>query len=135
MAVTDITYDSKSGDVRYTVEKPGRILLRVGIENGFVLNTLINNEVQVAGEHTLTWDGWDKSKVIALYNHPNLRFYGSGYRLSRNSIVITLKDNTDRAVGATGQKNVRKRAASPRRPGLDRHAYHPWPCAGISRWS
>lgn len=125
VAVTDITYDSKSGNVRYSVEKPGRFFLRVGIENGFVLNTLINNSVQVAGEHTLTWDGWDKSKVISLNNHPKLRFYGSGYQLSRNSIIVTWKDDADRNVSAAGQVNVRTREASPRPPGLDRHAYHP----------
>lgn len=123
VVVSDITYDPKSGQVSFDVDNPGRIFLRVGIENGFVLKTLINNEVSTGGAHKVHWDGWDNSKVLSLTDHPKLRFYGSGYRFSDNTILVSW-DNDLQSGAVERDKTAPKRKTSPRPPGLDRHAYH-----------
>lgn len=125
VSITDITYEPEKNEVTYVVEKPGRVYLRVGIENGFVLKTLLNNEVQTAGTHTLVWDGSDQSQVLSLRDHPKLRFYGSGYRFSENTIIVQWLATRDHTALENRTSRLPKRNAKPRPPGLDRHAYHP----------
>ena len=87
--VEEINYDPEMKKVSYYLPKTARIFLRVGIENGFVIRTLVNGAVRQAGFHEEIWDGKDANGVLTLSGHPNLRFYGSGYQLSQNSLIVT----------------------------------------------
>ena len=68
--VSDIEYDRSAGVVSFTVSKPSRVFLRIGVKHGFLMKTLVNNEPFLPGKHTVAWDGLDRSGVLSLSDHP-----------------------------------------------------------------
>lgn len=83
-----ITYDRDTGQLRYVLPGPSRIFLRLGIEKGPMLATIVNGAVRPGGLNTEPWDGWDQSRVIKLADHPRLLFGIRGNRLPRNTLLV-----------------------------------------------
>ncbi len=124
--VENVSYDQENQTVTYTIPKPARVFLRAGIENGFVVRTLVNGAVRLAGTYQEKWDGMDANQVLSLGKHPKLRFFGEGYQLSRNSIVIEDKSNLVRQAEWKSFPSLKERRIGSAKPvGLNRHAYHP----------
>lgn len=88
LVVEDVVYDAKRKVVRYRIDASGRFYLRYGTENGPLLGTLLNGVIRTRGWHEASWDGWNRSHTINLGKHPKLEFYGRGYQLGRNTIII-----------------------------------------------
>ena len=117
----NLHYDSESGLLNYSLSHTARLFLRAGLENGFVVKTLINNELVAAGHHTITWNGWDDNQVISLKENPKLRFYGRGFKVSKNSFFV--KNNAGSDTKVERQSDI-FRSPLKKPKGLDRHFYH-----------
>ena len=125
VVIDDITYDPATQTVRYSVPKPARVFLRAGKRTGQLVDTLINNAPKTAGTHSLTWDGRDASGAVSFVHHPDLRFYGRGFEVSRNTLIVqgeVTDSQTARWLPLSAEPI--QRSAQSKRRGLDRHAYH-----------
>jgi len=73
----------------YTLDKPSRVLIRVGLENHGPLMATIRNWVpRQAGSHVEHWDGKDASGELDLSKHPKLVVSMRAYTLSQNTILV-----------------------------------------------
>lgn len=126
VTVENITYNSESEQVSYSVAKPSRVYLRTGIKNGFVQRTLINNAVRMPGKYDMAWDGMDEDGAFSLKHHSKLKFYGEAYSLSRNALVVEHKNLPTIALFNEEKRKIDhyKRKIFPRGKGLNYHAYH-----------
>ncbi|MBI5041170.1 MAG: hypothetical protein HZB57_08230 [Gammaproteobacteria bacterium] len=118
-------YDATKKVVRYTLPFSARMFVRAGLLEGSVLRTIANGVVREAGVVEERWDGWDESKVVSIGKHPKLQISIEGYRLSRNTLIVS--DNGKHLrnpiwVGGADQSVKRKTSARP--SGLNMHAYH-----------
>ena len=127
IVIEKVSYDPEKQLVSYYVPKPARVFLRAGIENGFVVHTIINNAIRLPGYYEEHWDGMDSNQVLSLKLHPKLQFYGEGYQLSKNSIVKEDKSNlVSRPEWKHGKHTVtEKRLVSKRPKGLNRLCLSP----------
>ncbi len=71
--VTAARYDPESGTFVYKLPAPARVLVRLGIESGPMLKTLVDWKPRVAGTITEYWDGRDEDRVINLRDQPGYR--------------------------------------------------------------
>jgi len=65
------------------------IRIRIGLEEGPLLKTLLDWAPRAAGEHIEHWDGKDKSGQMILLNHPNIAIMTHAYTIPDNSIIVT----------------------------------------------
>lgn len=127
VVVRALRYDKEKGTFTYELEDAARIFLRLGVERGPLLNTLVNAEFRARGENTEHWDGWDNSGAVLLKDHPKLEFHVEGMRLPRNALVITgTRPDNDYAQTALERRSQPKRnvQSEKMRVGLYSHAYH-----------
>ena len=127
VVVRALRYDNNTGTFTYELEHAARIFLRLGVESGPLLNTLVNAELRTRGKNTELWDGWDNSGMVLLKDHPKLEFHAEGMRLPRNALVITgTKPDSDNAQRALERHSQPKRnvQSEKMRVGLYAHAYH-----------
>jgi hypothetical protein len=66
--ITEAQFD-EDGTVIYKLPAPARVLIRLGVHNGPMLNTLVDWKPRVAGEITEYWDGYDEDDLIKLRGH------------------------------------------------------------------
>ncbi len=71
--VTSARYDAEAGTFLYRLPAPARVLVRLGIESGPMLKTLVDWKPRVAGSITEYWDGRDEDGVFNLLDHPGYR--------------------------------------------------------------
>ena len=78
----------------YSLDKPSRVLIRVGLENHGPLMATIRNWVpRQAGHHIERWDGKDASGALDLAKHPKLVVNMQAYTLSQNTILVGPEPN------------------------------------------
>jgi flagellar hook assembly protein FlgD len=124
--VDKIEYDADRKVVRYELPSSARVFVRIGIEDGSVLRTLVNGAIRQAGVIEDPWDGYDESGVISLGNHPKLQLFAEGFKISRNTIVVINDDPLPTRpvwVPMEVQDSLR-RVAEKKVKGLNHHAYH-----------
>jgi len=79
----------KKGKIAYSLPEAALVNLRVGIKNGGpLLRSLLNQQPQTKGRHTIHWDGWDNSKVMYLLEREDLLVDIQAMSLAKNSIII-----------------------------------------------
>ena len=117
IAVTDVRWDAMSGEIRYRLEAPARVRVRIGLaEGGPLLRTLIDWVPRAAGEHAEPWDGKDAAGVFDLAAHPKLELAAEAFALPRNILLVApppaavvliegLPEETPRRVGAVPEKH------------------------------
>ncbi len=89
LAVRNAAWSREEGVVRYGLEKPGRVRLRVGLrDNGPLLRTVVDWVPRVAGARGEPWDGRDASGVLELADHPALHLVAQAFSLPVNTIVV-----------------------------------------------
>lgn len=87
--IKDIEWNNNTNYFEYTLKKPTRVLLRVGLKNdGPLLVTVTNWLPRGVGSQKEKWDGMDVSHVLDLSNHPELEISAYGYTLSKNTIIV-----------------------------------------------
>lgn len=84
-----IVRDAKSGKIRYVLDAPARVSIRIGFQdNGPLLRTVVDWVARPAGLNEEAWDGWDASHVLPLAEHPKLDVSVSAFRLPENTILV-----------------------------------------------
>jgi hypothetical protein len=84
----DVRWDAEAGLIRYYLDKPARVNLRLGLEDGPYLGTVVDWVPRTAGEHAEQWDGKDASGVLDLAGNPALRPVVSAYTLPDNTLFV-----------------------------------------------
>ena len=123
----DIQYDPEKNEIHYVLPKAGRVNVRLGIQEGPLLSTLIDWPVREAGQHVESWDGTCSSGELNFGENPKLDIAVWSYNLSGNSIVVLgdKKENQPRFIddltwGRTDREETHKK---PRQ--LFNHWRHP----------
>lgn len=87
--VQDVRWDPVAGQVHYRLDKPARVNIRFGLQDGGpFLRTLIDWVPRLAGPQTEGWDGWDQSHVLSLGKHPMLQTSVNAYSLPDNTVFV-----------------------------------------------
>lgn len=84
----DVRFDPEAGLIRYYLDKPARVNLRLGLEDGPYLRTLVDWVPRPAGEHAEQWDGRDASGVLDLTGNPALKPIVAAYTLPDNTLFV-----------------------------------------------
>jgi hypothetical protein len=89
VAARDVKRDAGRGGISYVLDRPSRVSVRMGLDNGGpLLRTLLDWVVRPAGEQYESWDGKDASGVLALSAHPRLNISVQAFSLPENSIIV-----------------------------------------------
>lgn len=89
LEVADVEWDPEAGLVRYRTDKPARVNIRLGLQNGGpYLRTLIDWVPRAAGKQAESWDGQDASGVLSLSRHPRLSVGVMAYGLPDNTLLV-----------------------------------------------
>lgn len=84
----EVRWDAEAGLIRYYLDKPARVNLRLGLEDGPYLRTVVDWVPRPAGEHAEQWDGKDASGVLDLAGNPGLRPVVAAYTLPDNTLFV-----------------------------------------------
>ena len=91
----DIQWDKASGQIRYVIGAPARVLVRLGIKDyGPLLRTLVNWVPRPGGVNAEPWDGLDASGQLDLTDHPKLDITIQAFALSDNTILVGRASDT-----------------------------------------
>jgi hypothetical protein len=85
LAFADI--DRASGAITYRLPVAARVLIRLGIQDGPLLNTLVDWRPRVAGEITEPCNGRDRDDLFDLLGHPRFRMLVTYFTLPENSVI------------------------------------------------
>jgi len=69
---TDLHHDESAGVIRYELSAPAHIRLRVGLQDGALMATLLDWELREAGAHEEPWSGYDPAGFFRLSRHPQM---------------------------------------------------------------
>ena len=83
-----LTYDRKSRQLRFHLPTASYLRVQMRLRDYPHLRTVVDWEPRPAGWHTVTWDGWDSSRVLALADDPRLRAELLAYALPRHSVIV-----------------------------------------------
>lgn len=84
----DVHWDVATGTVRYTLDRPARVNLRLGLQAGPYLRTLIDWVPRGAGAQAEHWDGQDASGVLKVADNPALTPVVKAYALPDNTLFV-----------------------------------------------
>lgn len=89
VALTNLNWDRATKKVSYTINKPARVSLRVGIDNsGPLLASVLNWLPRKSGNHIESWDGFDEHNELDINTMKNTMLHARAYSLSSNTIII-----------------------------------------------
>jgi hypothetical protein len=85
--ITEADINRSMNTITYRIEKPSRMLIRIGISGGALLNSPVNWKPRISGEITEYWMGKDQDDVIDLRDHERMKMVITGFYLVENSII------------------------------------------------
>ena len=89
VAVSQVTWDKASQTLQYSILKPARVSVRVGLkDNGPLMATLVDWQPKTFGTHTLRWNGMDNSGVVDVGKIGNYDIHAQAFALSENTILV-----------------------------------------------
>lgn len=108
----DVRWDAKEGRIHYYLDKAARVNLRLGLDGGPHMRTVIDWVPRSAGANSETWDGKDASGVLNLAGNPTIVASVKAYALSDNTIFVGA--NPDRIRFASeAEANVQRQRTGP----------------------
>jgi FlgD Ig-like domain len=84
----DVRWDAKEGKLHYYLEKPARVNVRLGLQDGPYLRTVVDWVPRAAGANAEAWNGMDASGVLKLGTHPAVQPAVKAYTLPDNTIFV-----------------------------------------------
>ncbi|HKE93291.1 MAG TPA: hypothetical protein VKB34_03210, partial [Povalibacter sp.] len=89
VAAREVKWDAQARLLSYVIEKPARVSVRFGLQDGGpLLRTLIDWVVRPGGLQREAWDGKDSSGVLDLASHPRLAIGVQAFSLPENSLIV-----------------------------------------------
>ncbi len=85
--LTEADINPETKTITYNLPVMARVLIRLGIQDGPLLNTLVDWKPRVAGEITEHWNGKDKDNLIDLVEQPRFKIIITYFKLPENSII------------------------------------------------
>ncbi len=85
---------SAQGDISYTLEKPARVLVRVGMKNGAMMRSLAVWQPRAAGRNLHHWNGFDENHQTDLRT-PRLALMVSAFTLPDFSVITSTQNAPD----------------------------------------
>jgi FlgD Ig-like domain len=85
---------SPNGDIVYTLERPGRVLIRVGVKNGAMLRSLAVWRPKPAGRNLQRWNGFDERGIVDLRTN-RLALLVTAFRLPDFTVITTGQEGLD----------------------------------------
>lgn len=85
--ITTADIDSQNQTITYKMPEMGRVMIRMGIQGGPLMNTLVDWKPRVKGMITEYWNGKDKDNLVDLYNHPKFKMIVTYFALPENSVI------------------------------------------------
>lgn len=107
----DLRWDAAAGVVHYTLDRASRVNLRLGLQDGPYLRTLIDWVPRSAGAHEEHWDGKDASGVLALGSNPAVTPVVKAYALPDNTLFVGTPSDRLQFVAERTAPVVRERNA------------------------
>lgn len=83
----NISYSPAEGLLRFLLPQPARVLLRVGLKNGPLIDTLLDWVPMPAGGHQAAWSGFDRDRVFDVRTRRDLAVMGVAFFLPQTSVL------------------------------------------------
>lgn len=109
----DVRWDAATGAVRYTLDRPARVNLRLGLQAGPYLRTLIDWVPRGAGAQAERWDGQDASGVLKLAENPALTPVVKAYALPDNTLFVGTPPDRLQFAAERDTAIIRERTGTP----------------------
>ena len=77
------------GKITYTLPAPSRVLIRLGIESGAMLRSVITWKAKNSGKNLQFWDGYDQDHLVKIQKHKNFKIIFSAFSLADHAIITT----------------------------------------------
>ncbi len=77
------------GKMTYTLQTPSRVLIRLGLNSGAMLRSIITWVPKNAGKNIQFWDGYDQDHLIKFQKHESFKMVISAFSLADYSIITT----------------------------------------------
>lgn len=106
----DVRWDAASGTVRYVLDRPARVNIRLGLQAGPYLRTLIDWVPRHAGAQAERWDGKDASGVLSLADNPALTPVVKAHALPDNTLFVGTPPDRLQFVAERNPAVMRERA-------------------------
>jgi hypothetical protein len=91
--ITTADINPQSQTITYKMPEMGRVMIRMGIQGGPLMNQLVDWKPRVKGIITEYWNGKDKDNLVDLHNHAKFKMIVTYFTLPENS-VIAFGNNT-----------------------------------------
>ncbi len=85
--ITSAEVNSEAGTITYRMPEMARVMIRIGIKGGALLNQLVDWKPRVKGLVTEYWNGKDRDNLIDLYASPKLKIIITYFTLPENSVI------------------------------------------------
>lgn len=109
----DVRWDAATGTVRYILDRPARVNLRLGLQSGPYLRTLIDWVPRGAGSQAEHWDGQDASGVLKVADNPALTPVVKAYALPDNTLFVGAPQDRLQFAAERDAPVLRERTAPP----------------------
>ena len=85
--ITTVDINPQSQTITYKMSEMGRVMIRMGIQGGPLMNQLVDWKPRVKGMITEYWNGKDKDNLVDLHNHPKFKMIVTYFTLPENSVI------------------------------------------------
>ena len=114
--ITQARVDAETRAITYLLPEAARVMIRLGVQDGPLLNTLVDWEPRVAGEITEHWDGRDRDDLIDLFEHPRFKMLITYFALPENSVITYGNKNVNYRTYKKLVRTERPAKSRPARP-------------------
>ena len=85
--ITTADINPQSQTITYKMPEMGRVMIRMGIQGGPLMNQLVDWKPRVKGMITEYWNGKDKDNFVDLHNNPKFKMIVTYFTLPENSVI------------------------------------------------
>ena len=85
--IAKATVDPQTFNIHYAMPEMGRVMIRMGIHGGPLMNQLVDWKPRVKGAITEYWDGKDKDRLVDLHGSPGFKMIIAYFTLPENSVI------------------------------------------------
>lgn len=125
LAAKDVRWEPGEGRIYYYLDKPARVNLRLGLDGGPHMRTVIDWVPRAAGANVESWDGQDASGVLNLAGNPAIVPSVKAYALPDNTIFVGANPDRIRFASQVDANAQRDRSGPAPTKQMFNHAQQP----------
>jgi hypothetical protein len=80
-------FDMQNHTIAYSMPEKGRVMIRMGIQGGPMLNQLVDWQPRTKGAVTEYWNGKDTDNLVDIFNHPKFKMIISYITFPQNAVI------------------------------------------------